>query len=127
VGTEALLILRIDPTTVFGGIWTSSGTAPFVRFPGQWAQRFRQASSDTRIYDNAMRIYAPQKGRYQQVDPLEQGSTSIRMQKTGRLWLMILLASRPVFVRRVTGSLVTRQFFITILFTMAHRMQLALI
>jgi hypothetical protein len=46
-----------------------------VRFPGQWAQRLRQGS-DTRIYDNAMRVYAPQKGRYQQVDPLEADSSS---------------------------------------------------
>jgi RHS repeat-associated protein len=61
----------------FGEIWTSSGTAPFVRFPGQWAQRFRQQSSDTRIYDNAMRVYAPQKGRYQQVDPLAASPSAV--------------------------------------------------
>jgi len=48
----------------FGGVQSSSGPNPDLRFPGQWFQ------SETGLHQNWMRDYDPTLGRYLQADPL---------------------------------------------------------
>lgn len=46
--------------TPFGGVHTSTGALPTVRFPGQWFQ------SESGLHQNWMRDYDPTTGRYLQ-------------------------------------------------------------
>ena len=48
----------------FGGVETSAGPNPELRFPGQWFQ------AEAGLHQNWMRDYDPTLGRYLQADPL---------------------------------------------------------
>ena len=48
----------------FGGVSTTSGIPPLLRFPGQWFQ------TESGLHQNWMRDYDPTTGRYLQADPL---------------------------------------------------------